>query len=687
MRLKEATIFLILLFGTAFLFAQEEGGEDAGGNEIDMERVYAERELEFGVRAFHEGEFNRAIKAFEDALSYSPDYPAAERWLAEAYYRSGFVPTALDMWSRMAESGEAGASLEAKIRTLEYRRGLEGDLLDEPQYVAFHNIKAEEDGVKVFNRPTSVIAGPEGGFYVVAFGSNELLEFNANGGLRRSLRGGLEGLNHPFDLVLTKDETIFVTEFSGDRITRMDRDGRGIFRFGGSGTGEGELLGPQFITDDGKGYIYVTDQGNRRVVKFDYEGNYVLSFGRRSRSFGGFHEPTGIFHYGGRLYVTDKLRGEMAVFDESGNFIRTYGGDVLRRPEGISLFRKGELLVADGERVYRFVVSQEKFEVIKEVEGIRVEILKAVKDANDNLVTVEFDRNLVQWHADFSQMYSGMHAEIRRILADEFPQVLVEVAVSRREGPPYIGLMQNNFFITEGRYPVDELEFQFAVDEQPLTDITLLAESSELVQAEVEAVGQAAGELSRALGGEGLISVVSAGEIPVLQEEGTSSADVARAAALKGRDFSSKWRFDLGLRLAANRLTGTMGRRALVFVGSGSLPSHAFDEYGLSSLLSYLRNNDITFYCVTLNRYENIDRELQYLCEQTGGRAMYVYRPEGIGEIVEMEREKPSGRYYLTFRSRLESDFGRAYMPLELQVSVFGRSGRAESGYYAEPEM
>jgi DNA-binding beta-propeller fold protein YncE len=687
MKLQKAIILLLLLLAAAFLFAQEETKEEGGGNEIDMDRVYAERELEFGVRAFHEGEFNRAIKAFEDALSYSPDFPAAKRWLAEAYYRSGFVPTALDMWSRLAESGKAGASLEAKIRTLEYRRSLEGDLLDEPQYVAFHHIEAEEDGVKVFNRPTSLAAGPEGRFYVVAFGSNELLEFNANGSLRRSLRGGLEGFNHPFDLVLTKEGHLFVTEFSGDRITRMSRDGRGIFRFGGSGTGEGELLGPQFITDDGKGYIYVTDQGNRRVVKFDYEGNYVLSFGRRSRSFGGFHEPTGIFHYRGRLYVADKLRGEMAVFDESGNFIRSYGGDVLRRPEGISLFREGELLVADGDRVYRFVVAQEKFEVIKEVEGLRVEILKAVKDANDNLVTVEFDRNIVQWYADFSQMYSGMHAEIRRILADEFPRVLVEVAVSRREGPPYIGLMQNNFFITEGRYPVDELKLQYAVDEQPLTDISLLVESSELVQAEAEAVGQAAGELSKALGDKGLISVVSAGEVPVLQEEGTSSADVARAAALNGKNFSSKWSFDLGLRLAANRLTGTMGRRALVFLGSGSLPSHAFDEYGLSSLLSYLRNNDITFYYITVNRYDSIDRELQYLCDQTGGKVMYVYRPEGIGEIVEMERGKPTGRYYLTFRSRLEEEFGRSYMPLELQVSVFGRSGRVESGYYTQPEM
>ncbi|MFW6343183.1 MAG: hypothetical protein ACOC2B_00425, partial [Sediminispirochaetaceae bacterium] len=234
---------------------------------IDMDRVYADRELEFGVRAFHDGEFNRAIQSFEEALAYRQDFSMARKWLAEAYYRSGFVSPALDMWRQIIESGEAESALENKVRTVEYRRSLDEEILDDPEFVAFHSIDSESEGMKVFNRPTSIVPTEDGGFYLVSFGSNEILKFNSNGGLHNRLRGGVEGLNRPFDLAVSEEGELFVSEFNGDRIVRMNSEGRDVFRFGGTGTKDGELLGPQYITDDGKGYIYVTDQGNRRVVK------------------------------------------------------------------------------------------------------------------------------------------------------------------------------------------------------------------------------------------------------------------------------------------------------------------------------------------------------------------------------------------------------------------------------------
>lgn len=666
---------------------EESSGATGSSGEIDMDRVEAEKEFEFGVRAYHSGEFNRAIQTFEEALAYTHDFMRARRWLANAYYRSGFVPTALDMWSEMLDTKNGTSALETKVRTLEYRRSIEGGLLDNPEYVSFHSIEAESEGVKVFNRPTSVMPAKDGGFYLVAFGSNEILKFNASGGLEKSIRGGIEGLNHPFDMLRNEEGFLFVSEFAGDRIARIRPDGRSILRFGSTGRGDGELLGPQYLADDGKGYIYVTDQGNRRVVKFDYEGEFVLSFGGRSSSFQGFQEPTGITHYRDRVYVTDNARGRMFVFDESGNYIRSYGGDTLESPEDITLFREGEFLIADGSRILRYIISQQKFEVLKKLEGAEANLLKVVRDANDNLLSVEFDRNLVNWYSDYSRMYTGLHPEIMRVEAQNFPEVLVEVSVSRREGPPYVGLKKNNFFITEGRYPVEEISLRGAVNETETTDVTLMVEYSQLLREEGEAIGRVATELVEAIGGDGELSVVSAEENPVVQEEGTSSVDTARTAAVHSNNYSSQWSFDLGLRLAAGRLTATRGRRAVVFFGNGSLPSHAFEEYGLSTLLSYLKNNDITFYSITTNRSGSIDKELKYLCEQTGGEVLYVYRPKGVGEVVEMERSKKSGRYFLSFQSRREKEFGHTYIPLEVQTSIFGRSGRAESGYYTEPEM
>jgi len=42
------------------------------------------------------------------------------------------------------------------------------------------------------------------------------------------------------------------------------------------------------------GHVYVTDQSNHRVQKFDASGNFILMWGRRGRDDGEFMIPYGI---------------------------------------------------------------------------------------------------------------------------------------------------------------------------------------------------------------------------------------------------------------------------------------------------------------------------------------------------------------------------------------------------------
>lgn len=654
--------------------------------EIDMDQVYAERELRFGVRAFHDGTYGKAIMSFEEALGYKPDFTRATRWLAEAYYRAGYEKTALDLWNGLIEAGEASAALETTVDTLEYRRGLREEETEEPNYVQFHSIEGRGGEIPVFNRPTSLTATRDGGFYLVSFATNEVIKFSANGTIDRRIRGGLEGLNHPFDLAIGRNGHLFVSEFGGDRIVRMNRRGGNITRFGNSGTGEGGLLGPQFLADGGKGYVYVTDQGNRRVSKFSYEGEYILSFGGRTDFFAGFRSPTGIIVYRDHVYVADKDRGELFVFDTSGNYVRSYGADVLENPEGISLYREGELMIADGGRIYRYLIEAEEFRLLKRVDGSRPKLLKAERDVNENLLSVDFRANLLRMMADFNQMYSGMSVDVMSVDASGFPEVAVDVRVTRREGDPYVGLEQNNFFITEGRYPVGEHGFEFAVDETQRCELAFLVEKSPGMEERGEAIARVSSELTEALGGNGSIHVISGSGKPTIDTEDAADAEAVRSAAVRG-PFSSGWRFDRGLRLAGSTLTDSRMRRAVVFLSSGPLPANAFEEYELATLLQFLRNNDIVFYCISVAREGEESEELRYLSRKSGGQFLRAYRPEGIGSLVEHLRSRLTGRYTLSYTSSLDSDFGRAYLPVEIQVSIFGRSGRDESGYFGPPEM
>src|SRR6056297_1599011 len=305
---KYALILLVLgMMGIHTTAAQEEA------DTIDMDQVYAEREFRYGIRAFHRGEYNKALLSLEKSLSLKPGFSIAQSWLARTYYRNGFTSTAIDMWSRMIEDGGLSAAMEQMVRILTFQREQPTEPEEGPKFVEFEQVEGRQADVQVFKRPTAVHPNMTGGFYIVSFATNEVLEFSANGGLIRSLRGGIEGLNHPFDIVTNPDQGVFITEFAGDRIVHSTFTGRVLNRFGETGTGAGQLLGPQFITDDTDGYIYVTDQGNRRVAKFDYEGNFILSFGQKSNDFDGFRQPTGILAYNGFIYVADKNRATIDV--------------------------------------------------------------------------------------------------------------------------------------------------------------------------------------------------------------------------------------------------------------------------------------------------------------------------------------------------------------------------------------
>jgi len=665
-----------------FLFLLPIFGQE---DDFDMDQVYAEEELQFGVRAFHEGSYNKALLSIEKSLSIKPDFTLAEDWLARTYHQNGYVSTALDIWSRLEEEGSLNTAGKVMYSMLNYRRKASEIQEENPKFVEFFKLEGTAEGVSLFKRPTAVVPSPDGSFYVVAFARNEVIQFSANGTIQRVLRGGIEGLHHPFDLVLHPDEGLFVTEFSADRIVQMSADGRVIRRIGESGTGPGQLLGPQCITDDGKGYLYVSDQGNRRIAKFDHEGNFILNFGEESRFFEGIGEPTGIIAYRDLIFVCDKGNRQLLVFDESGNHLRTIRSRFLKAPEALNVYNEGTLLISDETQVLLFDIDSESFSPLIIPDGSMARLIDAGRDANDNLLIADFNQSTISMQADFSRMYSGLYVQVNQVNSDEFPIIYTDVTVQRRDGAPFLGLQEENFYITEGRFPVDDGKLEYSVHQSDYTQISLLIENSERMRDNSEMIGQITGQLTEQLLPDGSVHVIQAGRDPVLRTEDSSDGDQIKAGVLSGALFED-WRFDQGLRLAASPLLDSGNRRAVVFFNSGYLNDEAFDSYELIHLVDFLKNNNIAFYSVSFDSEGRTAEEIEYLCEQTKGLAVYAYNPEGISPVTQALRRLPTGRYILSCRSRLEPDFGRAYLPLEIQVSIFGRSGRGEIGYYAPPE-
>jgi DNA-binding beta-propeller fold protein YncE len=86
------------------------------------------------------------------------------------------------------------------------------------------------------------------------------------------------------------------------------------------------FYGPRDITIGSDNSIYVVDEGNARIVKFDAEGNVLTVWGTRGRGEGQFDDPTSIAVDSNRdrSYVADPLNGRIVVFDTNGNFIANW---------------------------------------------------------------------------------------------------------------------------------------------------------------------------------------------------------------------------------------------------------------------------------------------------------------------------------------------------------------------------
>ncbi|MDR1971157.1 MAG: NHL repeat-containing protein [Treponema sp.] len=672
-------LVLLAVCGLPVLRAQQNG--------VDLEALYAEEQFRIGVQAYNRYAFNEAILSFERALSFRPGEPLILEWLGRSYYRSGMEETALRQWRAAAQgygwNSTEGMLLGSRIETVGNRRGLLPVNDDEVRYVEAGRYPGEYDGNVYYRQPTAVLPLDDGSVWVVAYGSNEIVRLGVNGLVMERKRGPLNGFDRPYDLARSPGgDRLYLSEYRGGRISVLSAAGDWLSYIGSKGLGDGNLLGPQNLTVDEDGYLYVVDYGNRRVVKFDPEGNFILSFGGAQRNqgelFPGFRSPTGVAAREGLVYTADGAAKRIYIHDSNGAYRGVLAATDLTGPESLRFLDDGRLLAADTNRVLLIDPHSAQVRVLGTAGNSRLRITGAAMDANGNLLAANFNAGEIAVLTRLDDMASGLFVQVERVNAESFPQVTVDILVQDRLRRPIMGLDARNFLLTEEGRAAAEQRLTAAAYRSPRTDLSILVERSPRTLSLRDDLEAAVRDISAAVPGGRLRSLVSAGLLP--REERIDGSLVAAARAAAG-DYDALWRFDLGLRLAATDLLGGEKRRALVFVSSGRLSPAAFDQYGLSELAAYLANNGIVFHAVLVGGGD-ASEEIRYLCRETGGEVLPLYRPQGIRGTLEKLANFPCGSYTITYRSQLPTNFGTAYLPVELEVYLMERSGRDATGYF-----
>lgn len=668
------------LFSVAF--SQTETAGLYNGKMRTADEGFAAQEFRRGVQAYYRGSYNDAVMQFEKALGYMPDDSLILDWLGKAYYSSGFEGTAVQNWQRAVNNGYGGLLLQNKIEVIQERRVTYEHSDINSKYTEAGDFPGIFNGNLVFSGPVSAAPNNDGTVWILAYGSNELVQINMNGSVVSRISGPLNGFDRPMDLVRLSDGNLLVVESAGDRLALLGKNGKFIKYIGQKGRGIGELVGPQFAAQDIRKNIYVSDYGNRRISVFDKDGNGIFSFGKPQNDFAGLKGPTGIAVINENVYVADNISGAIYEFDLAGNFRRNLVEEkTFEHPESLKVWND-YLVVCDSNRAFSVdIQTGAVFENIN-AGNAPARITCAVPDVNGNIIVTDVVSNEVYVMAKMKELVGGLFVQIEKIDSSRFPDVTVDIRVESRHRNPVVGLNENNFYITEQSRPVSKLKFLGASSYSDIVDITLLIDRSSYTKSYSEQVDLVVREIAGSMEKKGTLRIVSAGKFPLVEYSGRPEGAVQFSSSALKTDFSEDVPLDLALRLAANDLINAERKRAVIIISAGKTTLNAFSKYSLAETSAYLNNNHIAVASVVLSQNAS-DEELDYIVSNTPGKEYYIFQPEGLSGVVQEIIDEPSGLYTFSYTSALATNFGEKYLPLEVESYLFNRSGRDESGYFA----
>ncbi|OQY32808.1 MAG: hypothetical protein B6241_09835 [Spirochaetaceae bacterium 4572_59] len=681
---NDMTSSKILFFSILFLLISLSLTAQQNGS-VNSEAIQAVEEFRWGVISFHEGLFNKSILSLEKSLALDPDNFRTRFWLGRSYYQSGFEEAALNEWQNLINHDKADSALISFAEIVSDRRGLSRELKSSDRLVELYDIPREQDGLTFYNRPVSVSASPDGdgSFYLLSYLNGDLLKISTTGRINHVLSGGVLGFDKPFDLDFLPDDQLLVSEYGADRVSICSRSGFRIKSIGERGTGDGQLLGPQYLAVSEDGYIYVTEWGNRRVSKFNLEGEFILSFGRPRSDFSGLRGPSGLVLRNGLVYVADSMNGRVEVFDESGNFIQTLIREGLKAPEDLLFVDDDSLLIADEGQILVYDLVNDVLSVSSDLGGSGKRVLSITQDGNGNIVAADFDGNSVSVMTDLATLYAGLFLRINRIATEEYPLLHVDFTVEDRWGKAVVGLDQKNFFLRENDQTIEGFDLSYTGYNNNDLIVSVLVDNNRALRDRKNLIQDGIRSIFKDLETGDDAYLVSIKDSPqLLLEPGDSLVDVL---PLLSSGWSDHPDIASGLRLGASQLIPNRKRKIMIFLTDGRIHPETFVEYGLQDMAQYMSNNGIRFYPVYLDPdYRN--PELDYIARETGGNSAYLLQPRGILPLMEDARSGGNGFYTISYNAISNTNFGQSYIPITLEVNYVRKSGRDELGYFGPLE-
>ncbi len=234
--------------------------------------------------------------------------------------------------------------------------------------------------IPIPGRPYDVCFDSENNLYVTDFDSSKIYVFSSNDSLM--LAFGIEGraygeIYQPMGIEVidakasynrNKSDFVIVTDNYGTRVSKFTRHGRflGSVQASDLGLVEGHFL---YVAIDYFGSIYITDEVNNQIHKFDHDLHYIISVGRTGTGQGEFLSPRGItiWRRYGQVFIAEQRGGQYLWLAVDGFVVGCFPGKFTSDRPGTTL----AIYLTDEARIYITIMNQQGEKVRDFIDGVR----------------------------------------------------------------------------------------------------------------------------------------------------------------------------------------------------------------------------------------------------------------------------------------------------------------------------
>lgn len=372
-RIAILTIFIVILF-----------------NEINysqtVDLILSEKNFKTGITRFYNREYEAAIQLFTKSLSFQPMNFKSRYYLGLAYLNSGYAKNAIVEWESLIKLGGGNYLVKQKLNDLYFRLAIDKSYDYSTPYMFSKYYDGIENGMHKIIRPSFIIYDPQYDSTIVSSAKTKfVVEVDGSGRVVRQFGrefGDFSIFKTPTGICLYNNK-LYISDYTADNIYVFARDSKYLFKIGNGsaptnagilqnilsvplslfkkipviGYTVSNLAGPMGLAISSDEYLFVVDNGNDRIQKFDLSGNWIQSIGENE-----LKRPTDIAIKDNVLYISDTYNKRIVTFDTFGNVLETIGENQLIEPRGLFL-KDDKLYITDSKTgIYIYNISNKSFE-------------------------------------------------------------------------------------------------------------------------------------------------------------------------------------------------------------------------------------------------------------------------------------------------------------------------------------